>query len=63
MLISEKKKIESAAGLNNSVIFFGIVLNLRMVCPVVILTQLFCTIAAHLYIVMLLQYFFMPTGC
>ena len=64
MLISEKKKIESAAGLNNSVIFFGIVLNLRMVCPVpvVIFTQLFCTFAAHLYIVMLLQYFFMPAG-
>ena len=62
MLISVKKKIESAAGLNSRVIFFLIVLSLRMVCPVVILTQLFCTFAAHLYIGMLLQYLFMPAG-
>ena len=52
-----KKKIESVAGLKSRVIFFLIVLNLQMVCPILILTQLFCTFAAHLYRVMLLQYF------
>ena len=54
MLNSVKKKIESAAGQNSRVIFFLIVLSLRMVCPVVIFTQLFSTFAAHLYIGMLL---------
>ena len=57
-----KKKIEFAAGLKSRLIFFLIVLSLRMVCPVVIWTQLFCTFAAHLYIVMLLEYFFMAAG-
>ena len=57
-----KKEIESAAGLNSLVILLFIVLSLRMVCPVVILTQLFCTLAAYLYIGMLLQYLFMPVG-
>ena len=57
-----KTKIESAAVLNSLVILFLIVLSLRMVCPVVILTQLFCTFAAYLYIGMLLQYLFMPVG-
>ena len=52
-----KKKIESVAGLKSREIFFLIVLNLQMVCPILILTQLFCTFAAHLYRVMLLQYF------
>ena len=44
-----KKKIESAAGLNSRVIFFWIVLNLQMVCSVLILTQLLCPYATHLY--------------
>ena len=59
LLISIKKKIESAAGQNSLVIFF---FTYCFNCPVVFLTRLFCTFAAYLYILMLLQYFFMHGG-
>ena len=57
-----KKKIESVAGLKSRLIFFLIVLSLRMVCPVVTVTRLLCTFADHLCIVMLLQYLCMHAG-
>ena len=58
MLISGKKKIKRAAGLNNC---FFLVLSSVLVCAFVILTQVFFAFTAHLYYSDVAQ-IFMPAG-